>query len=433
MQKKFRLTLIVGSIFFIFPFRAETNGRVLLTIADTPVFVTEFNHYYRMAESGNIVSTEDFLTKFLYFKLKVFDARMHKWDTLPDFRLRCNLLQEKALEHYMTRNAHSNSDVPKKMQPHKSDKWLRMEHISLYLPQHAPEEEKRKAYLTIDSIYTALLSGTSFHDLSLKYNLPENNYQTGEWIPSVSLLDEFIEHIRSLKCGDFTKPFHSPLGLHIVKLVDTKIENTPAIEQMSLGNTNNRLNSDEISSILDQIEEEFLAVYWDERNFGNYIEVSDKELEAYFNAHKSDYTWDFPHFKGCVVHCLNKRAASRLKKKLKKIPLTLWNEKIKELAEEDKRLKAEVETGLFQIGKNEFVDKLAFKCGDYIPRADFPYTFVLGKHLEKAPEDYKDVLEDVKKDYILSCKSRKLQELKDEFMVEINQDVLKTVNCDGSK
>lgn len=116
---------------------------------------------------------------------------------------------------------------------------------------------------------------------------------------------------------------------------------------------------------------------------------------------------------------------------MKKLPLNEWKEKIDAFSKEDASLKAEVEVGLFQIGSNPYVDKLAFKCGHFTPRTDLPYTFVLGKRLKKGPEDFTDVRAEVQCDYRLSMEKSRLEELQQRFRIEINQDILKTVNCSG--
>ena len=88
----------------------------------------------------------------------------------------------------------------------------------------------------------------------------------------------------------------------------------------------------------------------------------------------------------------------------------------------------QMELGLFAIGKNPYVDKLVFKCGEFEPVPDLPYTWVLGKKLKKGPTDYRDVLVKVEKD----CREAKKKVEMDAFMqknrVEIDKEVLKTVN-----
>ena len=53
-----------------------------------------------------------------------------------------------------------------------------------------------------------------------------------------------------------------------------------------------------------------------------------------------------------------------------------WNEEIS-FFQENPGMKVVAETGLFQIGTNPYVDKLAFKCGHFnSSRTDLPYAFL---------------------------------------------------------
>jgi hypothetical protein len=56
-----------------------------------------------------------------------------------------------------------------------------------------------------------------------------------------------------------------------------------------------------------------------------------------------------------VIHCQNRKAASKIKKKLKKLPLSEWEKVLSQEAIRDSVYHAELETGLFQIGKNPYV------------------------------------------------------------------------------
>ena len=56
----------------------------------------------------------------------------------------------------------------------------------------------------------------------------------------------------------------------------------------------------------------------------------------------------------------------------------------------------------------------------------------MGKKLKKGPESYEDVRETVVKDYLSVCEDAWLKDLKRKYKVEINQEVLKTVNNNGS-
>ena len=348
------------------------DRRVLFRIDGEETSVEEFEHYYTQVYAVSRVSVERFLPHFLYYKLKVADAKRQSWDTITDFRLQCSALQNEILKSE-ERGMSQKQDTLLN--------WVRFRQISFLLPQHASSEQERVARQRIDSVYTALKNGIPFEKLAQSYvkaPLP-SPYLDGEWIPERCLIKEFTGQLNTLKKGNYSAPFFSPLGIHIVYLLD--------------------------------------------RRQGVYPSETTGNAAA----------WDLPHFKGGVIHCLNKKVASKLKKRLKKCPLNKWNEEISAFSQENPEWKVVVETGLFQIGTNPYVDKLAFKCGHFTPRTDLPYAFVLGKRLKKGPEDFQDVRNEVQRDYRLWTERTQMEELKRGFRIEINQDILKTVNCSGKK
>lgn len=65
---------------------------------------------------------------------------------------------------------------------------------------------------------------------------------------------------------------------------------------------------DSVRMRLNQVADGLLATYWDIRHAASdHAVISKMDLQAYFEAHRKDYAWDLPHFKGGVVHCKNKR------------------------------------------------------------------------------------------------------------------------------
>ena len=412
------------------------DRRVLFRIDGEETSVEEFEHYYTQVYAVSRVSVEQFLPHFLYYKLKVADAKRQSWDTITDFRLQCSALQNEILKS------------EKRGVPQKQDtllNWVRFRQISFLLPQHASSEQERVARQRIDSVYTALKNGIPFEKLAQSYikNLLPSPYLDGEWIPERCLIKEFTEQLSTLKKGNYSAPFFSPLGIQIVYLLDRRQGVYPsgatgnvAVQKVANSGPTERKDSllNKTRMELCQVSDGLLAAYWDKRHGGTKSgNISDKELQNYFESHKNDYAWDLPHFKGGVIHCLNKKVASKLKKRLKKCPLDKWNEEISAFSQENSEWKVVVETGLFQIGTNPYVDKLAFKCGHFTPRTDLPYAFVLGKRLKKGPEDFQDVRDEVQRDYRLWTERVQMEELKRGFRIEINQDILKTVNCSGKK
>lgn len=139
-----------------------------------------------------------------------------------------------------------------------------------------------------------------------------------------------------------------------------------------------------------------------------------------------------PHYKGAVIHCKSRKYARKIKKELRRYPLDEWSDILSGIGKKDSRYDAVMQTGLFCIGENEYIDKLAFKCGNCKPVDGYPYSFVVGRCLDYMPDSYKDVYDIVVQDYILKRKELYFERLEREFRVEKYIDVLKTVNSDGS-
>lgn len=107
-----------------------------------------------------------------------------------------------------------------------------------------------------------------------------------------------------------------------------------------------------------------------------------------------------------------------------------WADELSRWGKSDSIFCSEIEVGLFQIGTNAYVDKLSFKCGEYPVHPRYAYSFVMGKRLKKGPDSYRDVYDEVVKDFRKEKETAFLENLMQRFHVEIKQDVLKTVNCD---
>jgi peptidyl-prolyl cis-trans isomerase SurA len=150
-------------------------------------------------------------------------------------------------------------------------------------------------------------------------------------------------------------------------------------------------------------------------------------LTKYFNNHKADYKWEKPHFKGLVVFCKDKEtmvAAKLIIKKSAKDSI----EKYLKTRLNDSIQHVKVEKGLYVQGENKAVDNQIFKTKDkYIPTADYPYFFVVGKLLKNKPEDFSDVRGLVTTDYQEYLEQTWIKSLRAKYPVTVDQNILKTV------
>lgn len=112
------------------------------------------------------------------------------------------------------------------------------------------------------------------------------------------------------------------------------------------------LHNDAIRLCMTDAEDKLLASFWDKLHSSSLPrEATPQELEQFFLQNKKYYTWEFPHFRGAVIQCANKKTASRIKKYLKKQPFAQWEESFRNLVKADSTMNATMEAGLFQIGK----------------------------------------------------------------------------------
>lgn len=362
------------------------------------------------------------------FLLKVADAKRCGWDTVPAFRHRCKVEQGKALRAVLLDAGRQDSVLHalyrESVERYSAKGWVKLEEIVRLLPQRATRNEVGQVCRQMDSVYVSLQGGMPF-EIYLEQGCE------AQWCPSVALLKEFSCRLDTMRKGTYTKPFLSPLGVHIIKLVDRKPaisyeEASPFLEIYldRLGEKNPALNRSRymqwqhgerkdvaVERCLTEVKNCMLAAWWDVRH--PLPDVSDEnELKHFFEANKKAYAWEFPHYKGAVVLCKDKKSASRIRKCLKKVPMEQMEEVFRMWQAEHPEVDAVIQVGLFQIGKNPYIDKLAFKCGEMPHDPRYPYAIVVGKRLKKGPENYTDAYGQVKKDFVRTLKMRQLEELR---------------------
>ena len=367
---------------------------VLMRIGETQVSKSEFEYYFNRS---NCNSPQEFLEDFIAYKAKALYAKDLGLDTFPDF-----VAQRMYYLQTLDGLAGKNNPIGYRSST-EGEEWLELWHITCPLEQHASKTDESKVKAYMDSVSSELKENV----------VSEGKIGKTLWIPRHFLLPEWDKVLAGLPQGEISKPFYSPIGMHIVCWKDKII-------------LNKKVDSGEMlvhDHKVREIEDALLVMAL---SMNREISYSESDLEEFFNDYRKDYRWDYPHYRGAVFHCKNKKTAKAIKKHLKQYDHSSWEGALNGL----NSVYAEsyqMEYGLFQIGKNKYVDKLIFKCGSFEPLSEYPYTFVMGKKL-KAPDSYNDVREKVVKDY-LDFQERSWNDvIKHKYKVEINEEVLKTVN-----
>lgn len=376
---------------------------VLLRIGDTQVYKSEFEYYFNRS---NCNTSQEFLEDFIAYKAKALYAKELGLDTFPDF-INQKMYYLQSLEGLL-----GKKDPVGCQSSAAGEEWMELWHVTCPLEQHVPKADEIKAKSFMDSISSVLKDNV----------VGEGKIGKTLWIPRHLLLPEWDKALAGLTQGEISKPFYSPIGLHIVCWKDKRMDEKPLEKEM---------DSEEVSAFNYNVKEVEDALLVMALSMNRSVSYSEEELEEFFIRYREGYQWDYPHYRGAVFHCKNKKTAKAIKKHLKRYDFSSWEEALNGLNfvyAESYRM----EYGLFQIGKNKYVDKLIFKCGSFEPLSDYPYTFVMGKKL-KVPDSYKDVRDKVVKDY-LDYQDRHWNDVvKHKYKVEINEEVLKTVNNSGNK
>lgn len=481
------------------------NDPVLLRINGTEVLRSEFEYAYKdvlSSERPDKKRLNELAKLFVINKLKIQEAQELKLDTAKDFRSGLAQYHENNL-----RKRYANiqiGDIPLSRFDEKEETERRVEQVLVsqlfkYLPQNTPLAIQRQAVNLMDSLFRIASKSPQSEFTKLVNTYSDEKGQT--WIRRKQMPKEIEDEIFSLPKGGISRPFQSPLGLHIIKALDKK--EYPASEQREKTGSNNKLLLDKaksthgyspnqaginelykegktnkllftlkgkeytgkdferfsngntrsirrqfdrfvIKSIVDRATVDLGSVqpehnirfqaYKDSLLLDKITEerITRKSnekagLQAYFSTHKKQYKWDEPRFRGVIIHCDNKKTAKRARKLVKKKPVEQWSTIIQKHFNTGASPTVIVEQGVFAKGDNPYTDKLVFKEGSFTPIEGYPYTSVIGKK-DKKPETVKEAGNSLQADYRDFLESLWLSELCRESKVEINQEVLKTVN-----
>lgn len=156
------------------------------------------------------------------------------------------------------------------------------------------------------------------------------------------------------------------------------------------------------------------------------MDGSGEALAEYFKKNRSRYRWETPRYRGAVLQCNDKNIGKQVRKLLKKLPETEWTDAVRLTANSDAE-QVKIVQGTFALGDNPFVDQYVFHKGKAEVDFHYPVVLLLGKK-QKAPESHEEVKTVLLEDYQQDLEMRWLARLRTAFKVEIDQEVLKTVN-----
>ena len=450
---------------------------VVMTVANEPITRSEFEYNFNKNNTEDVVdkkTVREYADLYAIYKMKVRAALDAKMDTISSFQkefrhyrdmqIRPLLVPEVVIEQQC-------QDYYNGMLEMLGGKDLiRPAHILVMVSQKAsPQEQEAKRQLA-DSIYNAIVQGEDFERLALEKSDDTQSAREGgvlPWIGPGNTLQEFEDVAYSLQVGEMSKPFLSPVGYHIIKMLDRKQLEPfdtlhPQIHRfMEQRGVHERL----ASNALDSISKKYAGKYTTEQildieterlcNENQELKYLVKEyhdglllyelcstqiwepaktdtlgLEKYFKTNKKQYQWDTPHFSGMMFYCKNQEDVKTVKKLLsKEKDDSKWISLVREHYNKDSVM-VRMDKRLFVKGTNNNVDALVFKVKNTEIKAidGYPYVGFVGKILKKGPAKWTDVGAKVIQDYQKHRENEFVEKLRKQYPVVINEEALSTVN-----
>lgn len=473
-----RRQLLLSALWLVaFAVHAQSDP-VVMTVNGVPVTRSEFEYSYNKNNGEGVIdkkTVEEYAELFVNYKLKVAAALDEHLDTLSSFKDEFAMYRDQQVRPTIVTDAEILDEARKAYNRAKESigakGLIRPAHIFFRLSTKATQHEQELVRQRADSVYRALQAGADFATLAAKVSQdPRSAAREGNlgWMQPGQTFVEFEEAAYALQPGQFSRPVLTPEGYHII-LVKERKQLEPfeelkdmivrSFEQQGLrdaiadmkvqqrieqsggtltGQQVMQARADSLAAVdsemkylIQEYHDGLLLYEISNREVWERAEKDETGLRAWFDAHKKDYAWQEPHYKGIAYHVKTKADVKAVKRSIKKVPFEQWAEVLRTTFNADSVIRIRVEKGIFKAGDNGTIDRLVFKLKQTTfdaENADYPIEAVYGKKQKKYPDDYTDVRGQVVADYQQMLELEWVKSLRQRYPVQINQEILKTVN-----
>ena len=215
----------------------QTGDPVVATYAGETLTLDEFEKRYALATGGpedaaddSLAAYEDFLSRYVDFRLKVQQARDLGLDQDPailqeidDYRAQLAkpyLLERTVLEEIV-------QDLYAKQQEE-----VRASHLLLLVDENADPADTLRAYQKLSAIRDSIVAGADFGAMAVRHSedrsVAQNQGDLG-YFSAGRMIQAFEDMAYSTSVGDLSPVFRTRFGYHIMKVTDRR-EATPEIQ-----------------------------------------------------------------------------------------------------------------------------------------------------------------------------------------------------------
>jgi len=211
---------------------AQVSDPIVMRVAGYDVTRSEFEYNYNKNNTDGVIDKKtvaEYAELFVNYKLKVQAAKDLHLDTLTSFKKEFRTYRDQQIRPLLVPEGAEEAEVRKYYDAQAKrvgDSYMILPaHIFLPVQQQAAPEVQAKAHERIDSIYKALQGGADFAELAKKHSEDRMTAPRGgviQWLGPKDFLPVLDSVAYTLRIGDVSKPVQSPVGWHIMKMMDTK-------------------------------------------------------------------------------------------------------------------------------------------------------------------------------------------------------------------
>lgn len=211
--------LIVGGVLVA----TAAKDPVLMKINGKEIKLSEFEYLYHKNSQQQLEkeSLDDYVDRFVNYKLKVADAEAAQIDTLPGFKDEFNGYKTDIVKSFLEDTTVTTRLVNEAYERMKTN--VDIDHFMYSLPVDYTDRVKKMAF--VDSIRTCILNGENWEDLAVKYSIdPSVKSNKGHYgfIASGVFPYDFEYEVYNTPVGQITKPFTTDFGIHLVRVNDVR-------------------------------------------------------------------------------------------------------------------------------------------------------------------------------------------------------------------
>ncbi len=202
------------------------ESKVLLTIADEEVTLSEFERIYRKNNneaSLNKQTPEEYLDLFINFKLKVIEAESLGMDTTTKFITELEGYREQLAKPYLVDEETREQLIAEAYERSKTD--INASHILIKMPNNPTPGDTLAAYEKILAIRNRIIRGEDFEKVARATSEDAsagNNGGNLGYFTIFSMIYSFESVAYNTPVGQISMPFRSSYGYHILKVNDRR-------------------------------------------------------------------------------------------------------------------------------------------------------------------------------------------------------------------